>query len=338
LFYDKFVIAIGIESSADKLGVGIITDTGEILANERITYRPPFGEGIHPREASESHAKNLPRLIQTALAKSQLSKDQIDLVAFTQGQGMGPCLRIGAVAARTLSINWNKPLIGVNHQVAHVEIGRQIGDILDPVVLYVSGGNTQVIAYSENRYRVFGETLDIPIGNCLDTFGRECGIDAENIPMGLKIEQLAAQSTNYIPLPYIVKGMDVSFSGIATSAIKKVKEGAKIEDMCFSLQETAFAMLVEVVERALSHTHKKEILACGGVASNNRLKEMLKAMSDEHGAKFVGLPAATAIDNGVMIAWTGILNHKYGLTTSLERSQVDQHWRIEDCEVPWKEE
>ncbi|MHA1304209.1 MAG: bifunctional N(6)-L-threonylcarbamoyladenine synthase/serine/threonine protein kinase [Candidatus Heimdallarchaeaceae archaeon] len=329
--------SLGIESSADKLGVGIISDQGEIVANVRRTYKPPKGSGIHPREASEFHATQMPEVLAEALQTSGLSMDEVDIISFTKGPGLGPCLRVGAVAARTVALKFNKPLVAVNHPIAHVEIGRLVGQMNDPVVLYVSGGNTQIIAFSEGRYRVFGETLDIPVGNCLDVFGRNAGLSDENQPMGRVIELEALKSSNYVFIPYVIKGMDVSFSGILTHITRLLEnERYSISDLAFSLQETVFSMLVEVTERALVHTKKDEVLVCGGVASNNRLKEMLKGMAESHGAVFRGLKPALAIDNGVMIAWLGILMYQSGHRTSLLDTIVDQHFRVEDVEVSWR--
>ncbi len=333
----KSQIAIGFESSADKVGVGIVNSDGEILANQRATYKPEIGKGVIPRDAAEHHAEVMPTLLRNALKEAQISPDQIDIVCFTQGSGMGPCLRVDAIAARTLAISLNRPIVGVNHQIAHVEIGRLIGKLEDPVVLYVSGGNSQVIAYSNKRYHVFGETLDIPLGNCLDVFGREMHLDASHAPMGRIIEELAETTDEYVPLPYIVKGMDLSFSGILTAAIRKVKEeGQPVEVVANSLQETCFAMVTEVAERALAHLNKDELLVTGGVASNNRLKEMLDIMAKDHGAKFSGLPPATAIDNGAMIAWTGLLMYQAGHRQELEDTLVRQHFRPEEVQVIWR--
>lgn len=331
------MISIGIESSADKLGIGIITNKGDILANVKKTYKPPHGSGIHPREAAGFHSIHIAEAIGRALKEAKISPEMIDLVSFTKGPGLGPCLRVGAVAARTLSLAINKPLIAVNHPIAHVEIGRYVGNLEDPVVLYVSGGNTQIIAYSEGRYRVFGETLDIPVGNCLDVFGRNAGLSDSKHPMGRVVELEALKGKKYISIPYVIKGMDVSFSGILTHASKLLQNGSHtIQDLSFSLQETVFAMLVEVTERALAHTKKNEVMVTGGVASNNRLKEMLECMASSHNARFKGLNADLAIDNGVMIAWLGILMYQSGIRTKIEDTLVDQHFRPEDVEVTWR--
>ncbi|MHA2255415.1 MAG: KEOPS complex N(6)-L-threonylcarbamoyladenine synthase Kae1, partial [Candidatus Heimdallarchaeaceae archaeon] len=302
------MISIGIECSADKLGIGIVDINGNVLANIRKTYKPPHGSGIHPREASEFHSNNMSLAIDEAFKLASLKPRDIDLVSFTKGPGLGPCLRVGAVTARTLSLALNKPLMAVNHPIAHVEIGRLVGKLDDPVVLYVSGGNTQIIAFSEGRYRVFGETIDIPVGNCLDVFGRNAGLSDQQMPMGRVIELKAKEGKNYVSVPYVIKGMDVSFSGILTH-VSRLYESNKysIEDLSYSLQETVFSMLVEVTERALAHTKKSEVLVTGGVASNKRLKEMLSDMALSHDATFRGLDADLALDNGAMIAWLGLI-------------------------------
>ncbi|MCY3410406.1 MAG: bifunctional N(6)-L-threonylcarbamoyladenine synthase/serine/threonine protein kinase [Candidatus Heimdallarchaeota archaeon] len=334
------LVSIGIESSADKLGVGIVDSDGRILANKVRTYKPGIGKGVIPRDAAQHHADNVPELVRLALEDAKMGVEELDIISFTQGSGMGPCLRVDAVAARTLAIKFNKPIIGVNHQVAHVEIGKLIGNMQDPVVLYVSGGNSQVIALSEGRYRVFGETLDIPVGNCLDVFGREMHLDNSTKPMGAVIEDLAKMSMehsgSFYELPYTVKGFDISFSGLLTAARRLAKsDNVELNDVCFSLQETAFAMLTEVTERALAHTGKDEVLVTGGVAANNRLKDMLGDMSKLHNARFVGLPAPVAIDNGAMIAWTGILMHQHGHIQSINDTLVRQRWRPEEVDLIW---
>jgi len=220
----------------------------------------------------------------------------------------------------------------VNHCVAHIEIGKLLTGVKDPLTLYVSGGNTIVTAYAAGRYRVFGETLDIAIGNCLDTFAREAGLPH---PGGPIIEKLASKGQSFIKLPYIVKGMDLSFSGLLTAAARKLREGHKIEDLCFSLQEVAFSMLTEVTERALAHTEKPEVLLTGGVAANERLQAMIRLMANEHDAQFYVVPAKYAGDNGAMIAWTGLLAYRHGGTLRVEKSFVKQRWRLDKVGVPW---
>lgn len=331
-------LCLGIESTADDFGVGIVSFDGEILANVNDVYIPEKG-GIHPREASRHHAMVAGKVIAEAFTRAGVKPREITVIAFSQGPGLGPCLRVGATAARALASYLDKPLIGVNHCLAHIEIGRMINRMKDPVTLYVSGGNTMVSAFEAGRYRVFGETLDIAIGNCLDVFAREAGLRPRpGKPLGAIIEELASKGRKLIPLPYTVKGMNLSFSGLLTAAVNLLREGKhSLEDLCFSLQEVAFSMLTEVTERALAHTEKTEVLLTGGVAANRRLQEMLRVMSEDHGARFSVVPKEYATDNGAMIAWTGVLCYKYGLTVPIEKSFVKLRWRLDEVEVPWVE-
>ncbi len=325
-------ICLGIESTAHTLGIGIIDSEGTIIKQVQKVYIPEIGGGIHPREAAEHHFKYAPVLIEEIKGIKDFNLNQIDYIAFSQGPGLGPCLRIGAVLARTLSQALNIPLIGVNHCLGHIEIGKLACSAEDPICLYVSGGNTMVVGFEGGRYRIFGETLDIAIGNMLDVFAREAGL---RHPGGPKIEKLAKKGKKLVDLPYIIKGMDLSFSGLLTSAINKLKNEEKLEDICYSLQEIAFGMLVEITERAIAHTEKKEVLLTGGVAANSRLQEMLKIMAEEHNASFHVVPRELAGDNGVMIAWTGILQAKYNMFLGIDESKVNPKWRLNEIEIPW---
>ncbi len=330
---------LGIESTADDFGVGIVSFSGKVLANVSETYTPAEG-GIHPREAARHHAMVAGKVIGEALQRSGLKPDDLDVIAFSQGPGLGPCLRTGATAARALASYLKLPLVGVNHCVAHIEVGKLLCKMKDPVTLYVSGGNTIVSAFEAKRYRVFGETLDIAIGNCLDTFAREAGFRPEKgKPFGRVIEELASQGKTLIPLPYTVKGMDLSFSGLLTAAIALLHEQRyRLEDICFSLQEIAFSMLTEVTERALAHTEKTEVLLTGGVAANKRLQSMLEIMAKEHNAEFHIVPKEYALDNGAMIAWTGVLCFKHSIIIPVEKSFVKLKWRLDEVEIPWVED
>ncbi len=327
------MIAIGIEGTAHTLGIGVVTSKREVLANVKRVYKPVKG-GIHPREAANHHAQHFISALKEALEVSGISYDDIDIVAFSQGPGLGPCLRTVATAARTLAQALEAPLVGVNHAVAHIEVlDLYYRDVKDPVYLYVSGGNTQVISYMNRKYRVFGETVDIGIGNALDKLAREMGYA---FPGGPVIEKLAMRGRKYIPLPYIVRGMDVSFSGLLTAAITLYKSGESPENVAYSFQETAFSALVEVTERAVAYLDKNEVSLAGGVAMNRRLREMMALMAKERGIKFYVPPDEACMDNGIMIAWTGLKMYRSGLETPLERSRIKQNWRVDEVDVTWR--
>lgn len=329
---------LGIESTADDFGAAVVSFGGKILSNANDAYLPKEG-GIHPREAARHHADVAEKVLKEAFETASVSSHDISLVAFSQGPGLGPCLRTGATAARAIATYFEIPLIGVNHCVGHIEIGKLTTGALDPVTLYVSGGNTIVSAFEAGRYRVFGETLDIAIGNCLDVFARSVGLkQRKGAPFGAVVEELASKGEQFVSLPYTVKGMDLSFSGLLTAAVQAFqKKNYSVEDICFSLQEVAFSMLTEVTERALAHTKKPEILLTGGVAANKKLQSMLRVVAEDHDAHFCVVPLKFAADNGAMIAWTGILAYQSGLSTPIEMSSVNVKWRLEEVYAPWVE-
>lgn len=327
------MICLGIESTAHTFGVGIVTEKGKVLANAKDSFTTEEG-GIHPTEATEHHVKTCGKVLSDALEKAKLSMKDVDIISFSIGPGLGPCLRIGAFMARVLSLLHEKPMIGVDHCIAHLSIGELLTKSKDPVLLYASGANTQIIAYEGGRYRIFGETLDIGCGNFLDSFARELGL---GFPGGPAIYELALKGKNLIELPYSVKGMDMSFGGLLTNLKQKVKSGKyKIEDLCYSVQETIFAMLLEVSERAMAHCGKKELILGGGVACNKRLQEMAKKMCKDRDAKCFIPENQFLVDNAAMIAWQGILEFKTGRRTEIKDSSVRPYERTDEIIVDWK--
>lgn len=333
------VIAIGFEGSANKLGVGIVRD-GVVLSNVRHTYVAPTGQGFLPRDTAKHHQSFVLEVLRRALEEANVRPEEIDCVCFTKGPGMGAPLVCCAVVARTVAQLWAKPLVAVNHCIGHIEMGRLVTGADNPTVLYVSGGNTQVIAYSQRRYRIFGETIDIAVGNCLDRFARVLKLSNDPSP-GYNIEQLAKQGQKYVELPYVVKGMDVSFSGllsyIETIGKKKMEDGeCTAADLCYSLQETVFAMLVETTERAMAHCGSSEVLIVGGVGCNVRLQEMMAQMAAERGGKVFATDERYCIDNGAMIAQAGWEMYRSGQVTEVKDTWITQRFRTDEVEVTWR--
>jgi len=330
------MICLGIESTAHTFGIGIVKDK-KVLANEKHTYITEKG-GIIPAEAAKHHREVKQGLIDAALQKAGITLEDIDMIAVSSAPGLSPCLLEGMRTAKEWAAKLNVPLVGVNHCIAHLEIGRMMTKAKDPVLLYCSGANTQIIAYAGGRYRIFGETLDVGIGNFIDTFARSAGL---GFPGGPKVEQFALNGKEngkkLIELPYSIKGMDVSFSGMLTNLQQRHAKGESMEDLSFSLQETAFAMLIEAAERAMAHLHKKELLLGGGVACNKRLQEMGRIMCKERGAEFYCSENQFLIDNGAMIGWLGILM-KEGAVGPSELSKLDikPYERTDDVEVFWR--
>ncbi len=327
------MIGLGVESTAHTFSCAVIAKKGkhgEILSDVRKIYGPPEGEGIHPREASRHHIENSSAVLVEALHEAKISITDLDIISYAAGPGLGPCLRVGAVVSRALSSYYKIPIFPVNHAIGHIELGKMLTGAKNPLVLLVSGGHTMLLAFIGKKWRVFGETLDITLGQLLDQLGRSIGFAS---PCGKKIEELAEKKSNYISLPYSVKGNDVSFSGLL-SATKAIVNKSK-EDACYSLQETAFAMISEATERALSFTKKKELMVVGGVAANKRLSNMLRSICKRQNCKFFVVPQKFAGDCGSQIAWLGLLESSVKKGTSLENTFVKQSWRLDTVNISY---
>ncbi|MFB6118225.1 bifunctional N(6)-L-threonylcarbamoyladenine synthase/serine/threonine protein kinase [Halosegnis sp.] len=325
---------LGIEGTAWCASAAVHDTASDETFIESDAYEPDSG-GIHPREAAEHMREAIPRVVaaaqQYATETAEEADPGIDAVAFSQGPGLGPCLRVTATAARALALSLDVPLVGVNHMVAHLEIGRHRSGFASPVCLNASGANAHLLGYRGGRYRVLGETMDTGIGNAIDKFTRHLGWSH---PGGPKVEA-RAHDGEYVELPYVVKGMDFSFAGITSAAKAAVDDGVPVSDICFSLQETMFAMLTEVSERALSLTGADELVLGGGVGQNDRLREMLTAMCAARGADFYAPEPRFLRDNAGMIAVLGARMYEAGDTIAVENSRVDPDFRPDEVDVTW---
>ena len=333
--HDGTLRVLGIEGTAWAASAAVYDEaTGEIVI-ETDAYQPADG-GIHPREAAEHMQERVPDVVAAALdeaaERAGEERPPVDCVAFSRGPGLGPCLRVVGTTARSVAQVLDVPLVGGNHMVAHLEIGRHLSGFDSPVCLNASGANAHVLGYNGGRYRVLGETMDTGVGNAIDKFARHVGWSH---PGGPKVEE-AARDGEYVELPYVVKGMDFSFSGLASAAQDAVDDGVPVEDVCCGLQETVFGMLAEVAERALSLTGSDELVLGGGVAQNRRLQEMLAAMCEARGADFHVPEDRFLRDNAGMIAVLGAKMFRAGDTLSVEDSQVLPNFRPDEVAVTWR--
>jgi len=344
---------LGIEGTAWAASAALFDAETDDVVIETDAYQPDSG-GIHPREASEHMHDAIPAVVGQILEHARETHDgpatepPVDAVAFSRGPGLGPCLRVVGTAARALSQVLEVPLVGVNHMVAHLEIGRHTSGFDSPVCLNASGANAHLLAYRNGRYRVLGETMDTGVGNSIDKFTRHVGWSH---PGGPKVEE-AAKDGEYVDLPYVVKGMDFSFSGIMSAAKQRYDGvsaskasggssdesdgGVPVEDVCYSLQENIFGMLTEVAERALSLTGSDELVLGGGVGHNARLREMLAEMCAQRGADFHAPEPRFLGDNAGMIAVLGAKMYAAGDTLALEESRVDPNFRPDQVPVTWR--
>jgi N6-L-threonylcarbamoyladenine synthase/protein kinase Bud32 len=363
------VRVLGIEGTAWAASAAVF-ETDAVDASERFgdpeadrivvesdAYQPDSG-GIHPREAAEHMGEAIPRVVESALTTARAwareeadgnahqpgdehgdegdpdpdPEPPIDAVAFSQVPGLGPCLRVVGTAARALAGALDVPLVGVNHMVAHLEVGRYFAGFSAPVCLNASGANAHLLGFHDGRYRVLGETMDTGVGNALDKFTRHVGWTH---PGGPKLER-AARDGSYVELPYVVKGMDFSFSGIMSAAKDRYDSGVPVADVARGLEETVFAMLTEVSERALSLTGAEELVLGGGVGQNDRLRGMLADMCAARGAAFYAPDAQYLRDNAGMIAILGARMYAAGDTVAIADSAVDPDFRPDQVPVTWR--
>lgn len=328
------MICLGIESTAHTFSCAILKKHDgktTIISDVKKTYQPPSGEGIHPREASRHHIQHGPSILSQCMKLAKINIEDLNVISYAAGPGLGPCLRVGAVMARSLSSHYNIPIYPVNHAIGHIDLGKFLTGAKNPLVLLISGGHTMILSFVMNQWRVFGETLDITLGQLIDQFGRYLGFSS---PCGKNIEKLSRNGTNYISLPYAVKGHDVSFSGLLSAA---KHHSSKPEDICYSLQETAFSMIGEVVERALAFTEKKELLVVGGVAANTRLSQILNDVCVRQECSLFISPIKFAGDCGSQIALTGLLEATtpHHAPSKMENTFIRQSWRIDSVRIDY---
>jgi len=303
---------------------------GRILANERAMY-DVGARGMIPAKVAEFHARNAGGVIERAVKAAGISLSDVEGIGYTRGPGLGPCLQVGQLAAKTIANRLSARIVPVNHSVAHVEITKHASGLDDPVALYVSGGNSQILKIANEpfrHYRIMGETFDIGVGNMLDAFARSAGLKPA---WGSTVARLA-EAGRYVEMPYTVKGMDFAFTGLLTRA-SELARGGRVEDVCFSLQETAFAMLCEATERALLLTDSDELCVCGGVAQSRRLREMLRRVCEEHGTRFGFARDDLNADNGAMIAFTAEMMLKKGYSVRMGDCGIEQRYRIDRAVV-----
>jgi glycoprotease/Kae1 family metallohydrolase len=323
------MLVLGIESSAHTFGVGIAKD-GKIIANEKSMYDVGT-TGMIPKKVAEFHISNSNNIIRKALKTAGLSIRDIEGIGYTKGPGIGNCLQVGQIIAKTLAVRLGIPMADVNHGLGHIEIARLMSRLEDPVVLYVSGGNSQILKATGKKYRhytILGETFDIGVGNMLDSFARSLKL----VPSWGSTVEKTAIGGRYVDMPYTVKGMDFSFTGLLTHSIKQINKHTK-QDICYSIQETAFSMLCEATERALLLTNSDEICVCGGVAQNTRLKEMLSKIALSHHSKFGFSENQFNADNGAMIAFVAERMLSNGYKIKIKDCRIEQRYRVDRAVV-----
>ncbi len=302
---------LGIETSCDETAVSVVADGRHILSNiifSQEHLHKQFG-GVFPEIASRSHEEVLPKAIDLALKKAQISPQDLDLIAATHGPGLIGALLVGLNAAKALSIAWEKPFVGVNHIEAHLysAMMAHLEKNLYPALgVVVSGGHTLMVKILDLcQYELIGETVDDAIGESFDKVASMLDLA---YPGGPKLEKLALLGN---PTKFSFKAgkvkrspYDFSFSGLKTSVLYALKksEKKKKEDLAASFQETALNDILSKSLLAIQSFNPKAVFLGGGVTQNQRLRELF---TQKCPLPVFFPPTALCTDNAAMIAGLG---------------------------------
>jgi N6-L-threonylcarbamoyladenine synthase len=313
---NKEQIILGIESSCDETGVGIVQGEHRLLANvitSQVQSHQRFG-GVVPEVASRHHVEYINYCIEEALKQANVGLDEIDGVAATYGPGLAGCLMVGLTAGKMLSARLNVPFYGVNHMAGHIYAATIDHQIQFPALaLLVSGGHTEFV-YLENElsFKVLGTTLDDAVGEAYDKVGR---LIEFNYPAGKTIDEAAKKGsiTYDLPRPMIkTNDLNFSFSGLKTAVRdvvekEKKKNTLRVNDLAASFQDAVVDVLSTKTKKALQEIQVKELIIGGGVAANSLLKEKMTEMvaTEFPNCELTIPPLRLCGDNGGMIAAFG---------------------------------
>ena len=316
-------LILALESSCDETACAIIKDGKEILSNivsSQINVHTQYG-GVVPEVASRIHVENISTVIDEALKKANLTMDDIDTIAYTQGPGLIGSLHVGVQAAKTIAWTFHKPLIPINHMTGHIWANNFVSDMKFPLLaLVISGGHSQLV-YMENDwdYKVIGTTQDDAIGEAYDKVSRVLGT---GYPGGPVIDRMAKEGKEHykLPSPKTDGVYDFSFSGLKTAVLQLIqreeKAGNEIikEDVAYAFQETALGQLTGKTLQAVEDLKPKMLVLAGGVAANSRLRQLItEKMQAYPDVQLVIPPMYCCTDNAAMIGAVGYVAYQHGL-------------------------
>jgi N6-L-threonylcarbamoyladenine synthase len=332
------VLVLGLETSCDETAAALVEDGRRVLSDvvsTQVDIHRRWG-GVVPELASRNHVVQVMPVLHEALTRAGKRLDDVDLIAVTAGPGLIGALLVGLQVAKSLSLATGTPFVGANHLEGHLLAIRLLEDAPEPPFLgmVVSGGHTslyEVQAYG--RYRLVGSTRDDAAGEAFDKTARILGLP---YPGGLPIDQLAQKGDpNAIRFPRALPQQDHydwSFSGLKTSVLHHVKkhgvpQGQALADLCASFQEAVADSLSRKFVLAAKRLGLKQLVVCGGVAANSRLRSLCQERADERGLKLFLPPVRLCTDNGAMIAVAGYEAWRRGLRGDF-RLAADPAWRM----------
>ncbi|MBD8007157.1 tRNA (adenosine(37)-N6)-threonylcarbamoyltransferase complex transferase subunit TsaD [Bacillus norwichensis] len=325
----KELIVLGIETSCDETAASVVKNGTEIVSNvvaSQIESHRRFG-GVVPELASRHHVEQITIVIEEAIKEANITFDDVDAIAVTEGPGLVGALLVGVNAAKALAFSLNKPLVGVHHIAGHIYANRLINDFTFPLLaLVVSGGHTELIYMEKDgAFQVIGETLDDAAGEAYDKVARTLNLP---YPGGPHIDKLAQEGTPNIQLPraWLEEGSyDFSFSGLKSAVINTLhnaeQRGEKIspEDLAASFQESVIEVLTTKTVRAAKEYGVKQVLLAGGVAANKGLRTSLKkAFSELDEVELIIPPLYLCTDNAAMIGAAGSMLFEAGKRGKLD--------------------
>ncbi len=325
---EKDQLILGIETSCDETAVAIVKNGKEIIANvvaSQIDSHKRFG-GVVPEIASRHHVEQISLVLEEALRQGEVTIQDIDAIAVTEGPGLVGALLIGVNAAKALAFAHNIPLVSVHHIAGHIYANRLVEEMNFPLLsLVVSGGHTELVYMKEHgHFEVIGETRDDAAGEAYDKVARVLGLP---YPGGPHIDRLAHEGTPDLELPraWLESGSyDFSFSGLKSAVINTVhnaeQRGEKIapETLAASFQASVVDVLVTKAIQAAKEYKVKQVLLAGGVAANKGLRNALtEGFSKLEDIQLVIPPLSLCTDNAAMIAAAGSILFEKGKRADL---------------------
>jgi N6-L-threonylcarbamoyladenine synthase len=334
------VFILAIESSCDDTAAAVLHNDkvlSNVVANQLIHNQ--YG-GVVPELASRAHQQNIVPVIDAALRKANIQKEQLSAIAFTQGPGLMGSLLVGSSFAKSLALALQIPLISVNHMHAHIlahfidEEGFDKPDF-PFLALTISGGHTQIVRVDGFfEMTIIGETTDDAVGEAFDKSAKILGLPYPGGPLVDKYAQLGNPKAFAFTKPK-VPGLDFSFSGLKTAILyfiqkKKIENPAFIEenlnDICASIQHTIIEILMDKLKLAVKETGIKQIAIGGGVSANSGIRNTLKETENKYGWKTFIPKFEYTTDNAAMI---GIVGYQKFLSQKFETSSVVSKARIQ---------
>ncbi|HAH50621.1 MAG TPA: tRNA (adenosine(37)-N6)-threonylcarbamoyltransferase complex transferase subunit TsaD [Balneola sp.] len=317
---------LAIESSCDDTSAAVLTGQGiqsNVIASQAIHIK--FG-GVVPELASRAHQTTISQTVQQALDEAELSLNEIDLIAVTQGPGLMGSLLVGLCFAKGMALSNDIPIIGVNHMDAHIYANFIDNKPEFPFIsLTVSGGHTQLVhVKAPFEHEILGKTRDDAAGEAFDKIGKVFGLEYPAGPTMDKLSQTGNPKFHKFPQALLREGLDFSFSGLKTSALYFVQDQEEgfieenLNDLCASVSEAITEVLVKKLKRAVEQTGVKTIALAGGVSANSMLRAKTEKLAEKMGLS-LHIPKITyCTDNAAMIAITGKMKAELGEFDGME--------------------